>query len=89
MFNVNSVENKNDFYSISTVKVDAAMKALEYGPYYSSIYVWPGYQNCEDCSNFPYCYDINHAVIVYKIYNGSVFSEIAGEKSRELMVMEQ
>ena len=73
MINANSVESANDYYFTSTLKVDAAMKALEYGPYYSFIYMWPGIGNCEVCNNPPYCYDINHAVIVYKISNGLVY----------------
>ena len=64
MINVNSEEDENAFYFISTLKVDAAMKALEYGPYYSCIYVWPGFGNCEVCNNPPYCYYINYTVIV-------------------------
>ena len=60
-------------YQTITITIQAALKALEYGPYISSLYVWPGFGNCEKCSNPPQCYDTNHSVIVYKIYNGEVY----------------
>ena len=73
MINLNTITDNSSTYKTSTIKVDAALNALKYGPYYSAIYAWPEFENCENCSNPPECYEENHTVIVYKIYNGKVY----------------
>ena len=78
IYSINNNNNNNNYnieynYAIETIKPAAALEALQYGPYISMLYSWPGIMNCEICKYPPRCYNTNHVVIVYKILNKEVY----------------